>query len=125
MEKLREQAGDVNDKHWRMEWAIAMQRFLAIAVREETKADTLDKLDAIFAELKSQLNLDDRGVCLSGLDGLQVLLDMLLDRFTSIKAVSIPSMVREFSVKVDTDFGTWLREFKRLVEGAHAFRVLD
>ena len=44
MEKLQEQAEDVNDKHWRMEWAIAMQRFLAIAMKEETKADTIDKL---------------------------------------------------------------------------------
>ena len=42
--KLQEQAGDSNDKHWREEWAIAMQRFLTIAMKEETKADTIDKL---------------------------------------------------------------------------------
>lgn len=119
---LRESAGDESPRHWRKEWALAMERLLQRTVRDGVdRDDTMDKLLIIFKKLKDRLRPDERGVCMSGPDGLQLLLDDLLDNFSSIRTASIPSMLREFSVEPNTEFGTWLREFKRLVEGVKCF----
>lgn len=121
---MRETAGEEDPENWHKEWGMATQRLVLLTVREghADHISTQQSIRTICKDLKDKLQPDANSLCeLSGPDGLKFLVNALLRDFTKIKPASIPSMIRQYSVTKDTAFSTWLRDFKRLADGASCF----
>ena len=118
--QTRLMCGDTDPDVWRPEWCNPIIRFLVSCVSSadvSVKEQTISKLLTVGADLASTIRKDN----LKGPEGFAALVRLLTRKFTTFHPNSIPVMLAQYCVPVNTQLQDWIAQLKELVEGLRCF----